>query len=81
MARTQRDWPNRDHYDGRRKYDWEKWMDGQLWRMEPGKDFECTSAGFCNAARDYAKRHKIKLRLSSAAHLKGAVLIQAVKKK
>ena len=74
MARKVRDMP--DVYDARRKYDWNKLLDGSTWALTPGEDFSCTSAGFANAARDYAQRHGIAIRVSVPANKGGIVYLR-----
>jgi len=74
MARTVRKFP--DGYDSRRKYDWDKFMDGRKWELTPGEDFDCTPQGFANAARDYAKRHKMTIRVTIPADHGGKVFLQ-----
>ena len=38
MARKVKAMPERDPVS---KYPWEKWLDGGVWELTPGKDFKC----------------------------------------
>lgn len=44
----------------RAKYDWGKWMDGEIHRCRKGHDFETDPQAFSMAARKYASRHGLK---------------------
>lgn len=58
------------------KYDWESWLDGQIWKLTPGEDFEARADTFRYAAYNYAKRNGIEIRTRI---VNGHVYIQAIK--
>jgi hypothetical protein len=37
-------------------YPWDKWLDGQIWELELGGDFECDIRTIVSAARQAANR-------------------------
>ncbi len=59
----------------RGKYPWEEWLDGSIWRLSKGEDFQCEPATFRSSAISKAKRLGINLKSSVAGD---QVVIQAV---
>ncbi len=53
-------------HSGRQKYNWELWMNGQIWALKSGTkedvaagkaDFDVKPTSFANNAASYGKRH------------------------
>lgn len=44
----------------RAKYDWPKWIDGEIHRCRKGRDFDTSADTFSMAARKYASRHNLR---------------------
>ena len=38
------------------KYPWSEWMDGQIWKVKRGVDFEVSTLSFAGFLRGHAKR-------------------------
>lgn len=47
------------------KYDWHKWLDGQVWKLVKGEDFEVAVASFKQAAKQAAKSLGKELKMTS----------------
>jgi hypothetical protein len=45
------------------RYPWAEWLDGQIWKLTNGTDFDCTPSAFGNAAYRYARRHGMTVRV------------------
>ena len=43
----------------RTRHDWKTILNGTIWRLTKGVDFQCEALSFYNAATTYAKRHGI----------------------
>ena len=60
-----------------RKYPWEEWLDGSIWELTHGKDFEPAPRVFRTMAYTRARDHGVSLR----THIgDGVVVLQAVKR-
>lgn len=48
-----------------RKYPWEAWLNGEMWELRKGRDYQCTSESFRSAASYAAdkKGKKIETRI------------------
>ena len=51
---------------GNRKYPWEEWSNGEVWKVEEGKDFVVPKASFVQAAYQYARRCGRKVRVQQS---------------
>jgi hypothetical protein len=47
---------------GPRKYDWDQWMDGEIWRVSQGQDFDPPPRNFLSSLHNMAKRKGMKVR-------------------
>lgn len=52
MARTVDEMPPRQGWS---KYPWEEWMDGQIWELSYGEDFDCAPQNFVIQCHNKAK--------------------------
>jgi len=41
----------------RNKYPWTEWLDGRIWALKQGEDFEVNPATFVSSAKSYVERH------------------------
>jgi len=62
MAKKLKDFTFSDR-SGNRRYPWEEWSNGEVWRVEEGKDFVVRSSSFVQAAYQYARRCGKKVRV------------------
>ena len=46
------------------KYPWDEWLDGQIWELTHGKDFNCVTGNFRSVVYVEAKRRGKKVRAS-----------------
>lgn len=54
--------PNKSHHNiGSSLYDWDTLLDGNIWECTKGVDFNCNCVSFCAAARNAAKKRKVKV--------------------
>jgi hypothetical protein len=60
----------------RASYDWEKLLDGKIYQLEEGKDYQCKTTTFATLARGAAKRAGKGVKV---AKVEGGIVIQAVK--
>lgn len=55
-------------FDNRRgnkeMYDWKSWLDGRVWALAPGTDFEGKPEDFRTTVYSAAERYKVKVRTS-----------------
>ncbi len=58
-----------------RTYDWDKLMDGKIYQLEEGKDYECKQQTVLMMARTQAKKRGMRLR---GTKVEGGVVLQAV---
>jgi hypothetical protein len=59
------------------KYPWNEWLDGQVWKLVQGTDFDTAPEAFRDTARHYAIRHGLKF----GSCIKGnRVIIQAIRR-
>lgn len=61
-----------------RKYDWQSWFDGRVWKLTPGVDFLVTIGNFRSMVYSATQRFKVKVRTHVADD--GAFYIQAYPK-
>ena len=48
---------------GRRNiYDWDKWLDGNIWELKRDVDFTCEAATMRNGARQAGRSRNVKVR-------------------
>jgi len=47
--------------NGRPKYPWQSWTDGQIWRLERDKDFRVGRESMRQAVYDWARRKGLKV--------------------
>lgn len=47
------------------KYPWDKWTNGQIWKVKYGEDFKCVPESFRNMLHGYARR-KFGLRVETS---------------
>lgn len=59
----------------RNKYDWPTWLNGQIYVLTQGEDFDVQPANFVSSAKSYAERHGIEILVSIED---GAVYLKAV---
>lgn len=73
MARILKELPP----DGRSKYDWDRWLNGKVWELQRGKDFQVAPKSFHNATAAAVRRRD----LSLSSRVRGdTVVIQARKR-
>lgn len=41
----------------RNKYPWSEWLDGRIWALKQGEDFEVNPTNFASSAKSYVERH------------------------
>lgn len=46
---------------GPRKYPWESWADGSVWRVVKDRDFTCDVPSFRTNLKAHARRHGLKV--------------------
>jgi len=46
------------------RYPWDKWLDGQVWELKRGVDFDTTLESFVGTARKAARARKMRLATS-----------------
>lgn len=46
-----------------RKYDWDKYLDGNIYRVTRGVDFDCQVTGFAQGVRNMAKEYGLYVRI------------------
>lgn len=56
-------------------HDWDNLLDGQIWQLEAGKDFNCKVSTFASLARNQAKKKGLGLHTNK---VEGGIVIQAV---
>lgn len=60
---------------GNLRYPWDEWLDGGVWRLEKGTDFQCAVGSFANCARSAALGRGLRIK----THREGqAITIQAI---
>lgn len=47
---------------GKARYDWNTILNGEVWALRKGEDFDCTPEGFRSAARNAATKRELSLR-------------------
>lgn len=57
-----------------RKYPWEKWFDGSIWRLVGGEDFTVPAENFRRGVLEAARQHGVAIRTSV---VDGDVIVQA----
>lgn len=57
-------------------HDWDKLLDGQIYQIEPGKDFTCKPTTFLTLARKQASARGMRLRTASVTD---GLVIQAIR--
>lgn len=57
------------------RYDWDNWLDGRVWHLEKGKDFQVASGAFRAAAANAAKVRKLNLKAKIQSN--GDVIVKA----
>lgn len=68
--------PNRD--DGYPvRYEWDKWLNGQVWKLTQGEDFTISVSNFRNSAFVAAGKRDLKVR-TTTNKADGTVVIQAM---
>lgn len=61
--------------NGRQKYDWDKWLDGQIWRLEHGVDFDANCKVIQVLAHRQANQRGKKVRTATG---NGFVMVQLI---
>lgn len=56
------------------KYPYDEWLDGKVWQLDEGSDFDVTKQSFMTSIRGAAKKRGYKLR---SRILENAVVVQA----
>lgn len=56
-------------------HDWDSLLDGQIWQLTAGTDYNCKTSTFASLARNQAKKKKLGLRTNK---VEGGIVIQAV---
>ena len=54
---------------GNSKYPWSRWMDGSIWELLCGTDFDCQLSSFRGILYASAKRHGISVRIQTQVPL------------
>lgn len=57
------------------KYDWDKWLDGRIWRLVRGEDFDLTLDQFRNQVHNRARARN--MYVTCQKHGQDALVIQA----
>lgn len=47
---------------GKARYDWDTILNGEVWALAHGSDFDCTPDGFRSAARNAATKRNLSVR-------------------
>jgi hypothetical protein len=63
MAEVVADFPTRLHY---RRHPWDKWLDGQIWKLESGVDFAGSPRSFVGTVHHAAKRMGVRAQTREA---------------
>lgn len=58
-------------------YPWDEWLDGSIWRLEKGRDFECRYNSFRSHVHVEAKKRGLRVRTSGETAT--TLVIQAYK--
>ena len=58
------------------KYPWTEWMDGQIWKLKQGVDFQVKTSSLLGGVRSHAKRKGLRVK---TARFGEYVVIQAIK--
>ncbi|HET9132391.1 MAG TPA: hypothetical protein VFO86_15655 [Terriglobia bacterium] len=61
----------------RQKYPWDEWLNGQIWVLRQGEDFEVVPANFASSAKAYGDRHEHIAAVNTDVK-DGEVILQAV---
>lgn len=77
---TQQFEPLRPKRQGKPKYPWQDWLNGEPWRLYAGEDFECQSASLVSSAAKFAGRNGFSVR-SSISEDGLMVSLQAIQKR
>jgi hypothetical protein len=59
---------------GSGKYPWDLWLDGQVWKLVRGTDYECTSASMRTSAQQVGKNRNKDVRTNMIMDGKGIVV-------
>jgi|TARA_R110000824_G_C15214862_1_gene677020 hypothetical protein len=59
----------------KQKYDWDLWLDGNIWELKQPDDFQGSSQSFRAAAQSHSRRHGFKVRTNVVDN--DTVVIQA----
>lgn len=64
MASKLKEWDFSRTSNRESKYPWDKWTDGEIWKVEAKKDFTCKPASFRSALQTHADKIEKKVRAS-----------------
>ena len=59
---------------GRRSYPWSRWLDGGVWELRQGEDFDCEPKTFVQCAGHYRRRKGLEFKIAKRGDV---VYIQA----
>jgi hypothetical protein len=59
---------------GSGKYPWDLWLDGQVWKLVRGTDYECTSSSMRTSAQQVGKTRNKNVRTNMIMDGKGIVI-------
>jgi hypothetical protein len=59
------------------RYDWDSWLDGQVWKLKQGEDFTISLVNLRNSVFVAASKRNLKVRTTTNKE-EGTVIIQAL---
>ena len=70
------DWTktSKNKADRSKPYQWDKWLDGRIWRLEPGEDFDGPPGSLERVARTTANRRGVRVRVRTQED--GSIVLQ-----
>lgn len=72
--------PLRAPREGKPKYPWAEWLNGEAWLLEAGLDYQCQAVSFVSSAAKYAARNGFSVK-SSISEDGLMVSLQAIEKR
>lgn len=60
------------------RYDWDTWLNGQVWKLKQGEDFPISLPNFRNSVFVAASKRGVKVR-TTTNKTEGTVIIQALR--
>lgn len=67
-----------DWHDSRKIYPWDEWLDGNVWELRQGEDFDCKPVSMKTTAQAAGRTRGLSVHVSCGER---TVLIQAIEKR